>query len=147
MIPLDLPQYAHRMKKENSILRIYDIIRKKYVILTPEEWVRQQFVHWLLEVHRYPKALMRVETGLKYNQRQKRTDLVIYNREGIPFVLVECKSMKVTLNQQVCEQAAQYNTTLKAPYIIITNGYFYQTFYVDQLAKKAEAYQGIPQLT
>ncbi|MCS6795264.1 MAG: type I restriction enzyme HsdR N-terminal domain-containing protein [Raineya sp.] len=119
---LNLPTYEHQIIRKNDKLWIFDVIRKKYVLLTPEEWVRQQIICWLVEEYDYPKSLMQIEKEHYYHHKAKRTDIVIYDRVGNPFMLVECKSMNVTLSQAVCEQAFLYNQTLQAPYILLTNG-------------------------
>jgi hypothetical protein len=121
-IPLNLPEYTHKIKKVNGELYIFDAIRKKYLVLTPEEWVRQNIITYLVEVYAYPKALMSVESGLKYHQRLKRSDILVYDLEGKPFFLIECKSMQVGLNQAVLDQMAQYNHIVKAPFMAMSNG-------------------------
>ena len=122
MIQLNLPSYDFKIKKQNGKLYIFDILRKKYIYLTPEEWVRQHFVHYLINEHQYPKSLIQIERGLLYNQIAKRTDLVIYDKSGNPFITVECKAADIALTQSTIDQAAQYNYILKAPYLLITNG-------------------------
>jgi hypothetical protein len=122
MIELNLPEFKPQLKKLKGELYIFDIIRKKYFLLTPEEWVRQSFVNFLINEHHYPPSLMRLESGLKYEKRQKRSDILIYNRLGEPFWLVECKAMQISLNQVVMEQVAQYNHIIRAKYVAITNG-------------------------
>lgn len=101
---------------------IFDVIRKKYIVLTPEEWVRQHFIHFLINSYKYPKSLMKVESGLKYNNLQKRSDIQVYTRKGHPFLVVECKASNVKLDSKVIDQAALYNKSIGADYIIVTNG-------------------------
>ena len=122
VIPLNLPVYEYVLKKESGKIFILDILRKKYLVLTPEEWVRQHFIHYLVNALEYPKALIKVEAGLKFNRLQKRSDIVVFNRDGNPWMLVECKAPEYRLRQLTIEQAAVYNHTLKAQYIVITNG-------------------------
>jgi hypothetical protein len=122
MIKLNLPQFDIKIQDKDGKSEIFDIIRKKYVLLTPEEWVRQHFLHLLINHYKYPKSLIKIETGLKYNQLQKRSDIVVYDREGKPFLIVECKSTDVPLSQKTFEQITRYNFTLKSRYIVITNG-------------------------
>jgi len=122
---LNIPEYEHQFQKIAEKLYIYDIIRKKNILLSPEEWVRQQFIRWLIEEYQYPKSLMQVEKGHQYQSRQKRTDLVVYNRLGAPFMLVECKAMSVAISEKTLEQAATYNKTIQAKYITVTNGLCY----------------------
>ena len=122
MIKLNLPQFDIKIQDKDGKSEIFDIIRKKYVLLTPEEWVRQHFLHLLINHYQYPKSLIKIETGLKYNQLQKRSDIVVYDREGKPFLIVECKSTDVALSQKTFEQITRYNFTLKSRYVVITNG-------------------------
>lgn len=92
------------------------------IFLTPEEWVRQHFLHLLINHLAYPKSLIKVESGLKYNNREKRSDLLVYNRAGNVFMLIECKSYKVEMGQSTLHQLATYNKVLDADYVAITNG-------------------------
>jgi hypothetical protein len=122
MIPLNLPPFDYKLKKAEGKLWIFDVIRKKYIVLIPEEWVRQHFVHYLIYHQQYPKALIRVEGGLNYNQLQKRSDIVVYDRAGLPWMIIECKSPDVPVTDKTVFQASTYNATLKAKYLIVTNG-------------------------
>jgi hypothetical protein len=119
--PLRLPAFNHQVRKQGDILYIYDEIRRKFLQLTPEEWVRQHVVHCLLGLG-YPKGRLQVEGGLQYNQRQKRTDLLAWDAQGAPYLLVECKAPTVRLSAEVWAQAAVYNAVRQAPYVAITNG-------------------------
>lgn len=125
MIALNLPEFAYKLREIEGKLYILDILRRKYVFLTPEEWVRQHFVHFLINQHQYPKALMKNEGGLRYNRLAKRTDIVMYDRNGNPFLVIECKGANIPITQSTFDQAAQYNHTLRAPYIAVTNGLEY----------------------
>jgi hypothetical protein len=122
MIALNLPEYKHRFNKSDKGLQLYDRIRKKFVALTPEEWVRQNFICYLLEEKQFPLSLMAVETGLKFNTLQKRSDIVLYNTLGKPHVVVECKAPEIKLTQDAFDQVARYNWVIKADYLIVTNG-------------------------
>jgi len=122
MVALNLPPYEYTLKRDGDKVFILDVLRKKYLLLTPEEWVRQHFVHYLINELHYPKALMKIEGGLKFNALSKRTDIVIFSRSGEPWMLVECKAPDQKLRQATIEQAATYNHTLRARYIVITNG-------------------------
>ncbi len=103
-------------------MSIFDIIRKKFVMLTPEEWVRQHFIHYLIDHLGYSKGLIRVEFGIQYNELPKRPDILVYDREGRPYALVECKAPDVKITQKTFEQAATYNRVVKARYLMTTNG-------------------------
>lgn len=122
MFKLNLPEYNPTVRKEEGKVWIFDIIRKKYIVLTPEEWVRQHFIHYLIHHLRYPKSLFRVESSLTYNKLQKRSDIVIHNRLGKPWMLIECKSPSVKLTQKAFNQVAVYNMTIGARYVAVTNG-------------------------
>lgn len=119
---LNLPHYEIDIKSSEGKLYVYDIIRKKRVVLTPEEWVRQNFIHHLIKTSGYSKSLIKIESGMKYNQRLKRSDIVVYTRDGNPHLLVECKSFTTKINQSTFDQVAVYNQTIKAKYLMITNG-------------------------
>ena len=121
-MPIEFGQYSFQTKEENGKMFIFDIVRKKYVRLTPEEVIRQTVVHYFVKDLNYPKKFISVEKGLVINELQKRTDVVIYNQSLRPKILVECKQPKVELNQKTIDQAALYNLKLKVPYLILTNG-------------------------
>jgi hypothetical protein len=122
MVQLNLPPFEYKVTKIGEKPHIFDIIRRKYLLITPEEWVRQHVLHWLINQHRYPKSLIRTESGLQYNQLAKRTDILVYDREGKTFLLVECKASHIPLTEAVLEQAIRYNAILQAPYLLISNG-------------------------
>ncbi|MCR5455196.1 MAG: type I restriction enzyme HsdR N-terminal domain-containing protein [Bacteroidales bacterium] len=119
---LNLPQYDLNIKSDAQSKYIFDIIRKKFLVLTPEEWVRQNFVHYLVEALHYPPSLMMTENGLKLFNTQKRSDIVVYDRNGHPLAVVECKAADVKITQETFNQVARYNIKFKAPIIIVTNG-------------------------
>lgn len=102
---------------------MWDIIRKKYVVLTPEEWVRQLLIHYLTEDKGYRPGLLSVEKGLNVNGLARRYDLVVYQNNGAPQLLVECKAPEVSLTDAVMEQAARYNLVLRVPYLLVGNGH------------------------
>jgi len=122
MEKLNLPEFPAKVKQVDGKAMIFDIIRKKYVQLTPEEWVRQNFIYYLVNFLDYPKSLIKVESGLKYNRLLKRSDILIFNRDVEPLVLVECKSSELKITQDVVDQAAVYNKSLNARYLLVTNG-------------------------
>lgn len=122
MIELNLPTFEYKLKKTDNKPFIYDIIRKKYIVLTPEEWVRQHFIHLLINQYQYPKALFAVETGLKYNKMQKRSDILILSRDGSPFLLVECKAPNIAIRDSTFSQIARYNFTIQPQFLAVTNG-------------------------
>ncbi len=121
MEQLNLPQYQHKLKEERGKRYIFDSIRKKYLVLTPEEWVRQNFVQFLVQERNFPAGLIEIEKGLKLNELQKRADAIVYKNSS-PLVLVEFKAPNVEIKQEVFEQVARYNTHFKVPYLIVSNG-------------------------
>ncbi|WP_299253323.1 type I restriction enzyme HsdR N-terminal domain-containing protein [uncultured Cytophaga sp.] len=125
---LNLPTANLKLAKEQGEIYVYDIIRKKNILLTPEEWVRQHFMHYLIHTCKYPKSLFKVETGLQYNSLQKRSDIQIYNRKGSVFMLVECKAFSIPLSEQTLKQISAYNKTIEAEWIVITNGLTHYAF-------------------
>lgn len=145
MEQLQIPQYDCQVKKIEGELYIFDPIRRKNLLLTPEEWVRQHFVRYLLEEFDYPRGLMRTEGGLRYEQRQKRSDILVYDRNTEPFLLVECKASHIALSQETIEQASQYNYVIKAKYFAITNGLDFIIFKWTEAKGAYIAWQGIPE--
>ena len=122
MHKLNLPEIKATLKKEQGKVWIFDMIRKKYIILTPEEWVRQHFIHYLIYQLNYPRSLFRIEGSLTYNKLQKRSDILIFDRAGKPWMLIECKSADIRLSQKAFNQVAVYNMTVNAKYLAVTNG-------------------------
>ena len=122
MQQLNFPIYNFRFKNSENKLAIFDEIRKKFIILTPEEWVRQHVVHFLILEKKYPKSLINVEKSLKINGLTKRYDVVVYKNDGSILILVECKSTSIKISQTVFDQIARYNLTLNAEYLMVSNG-------------------------
>lgn len=119
---LNLPPCDLRIEEKDDQLYIFDIIRKKLIVLTPEEWVRQHFVHLLVDQLNYPRSLIRTESGLTYFKSAKRSDIIVRDRSGQPFMLVECKSYKLALGRDTLDQLATYNKVIQSPFVAITNG-------------------------
>lgn len=122
MQALNLPTYSFKIKSEKDRNYILDVIRRKYVALTPEEWVRQHFIHYLKEVKNYPLSLISVEAGFSLYNTSKRTDILVYNRLGNVVAMVECKAPEVKINNKVFEQIVRYNLSFKLKFIMVTNG-------------------------
>ncbi len=115
---LNLPYFEFRINKDS----IFDPIRKKWVALTPEEWVRQNFLAYLCQNKKYPKSLIKIEQVIKAFEQTRRCDAVIYTNEIKPLAVLECKKPDVKINEKTFKQIALYNSAIKAPYLIITNG-------------------------
>ena len=145
MYKLNLPDYDPSLKKENGKVWIFDVIRKKYIVLTPEEWVRQHFINYLIAELKYPKSLFRIEGSLTYNKLQKRSDILVFNRNGKAWMLIECKSPTIKLNQKAFNQVAVYNMTLGAKYLAVTNGMAHFCFEAAQTGNEPKALQNFPE--
>ncbi|WP_101907304.1 type I restriction enzyme HsdR N-terminal domain-containing protein [Tenacibaculum dicentrarchi] len=137
MQKLNLPTYKFRLKSNENKTLIFDNLRKKYLVLTPEEWVRQHFVQFLIEEKKYPVTLIALEKQLTINNLKKRTDIVIFSSDGTPNIIVECKAPKIKIAQDTFDQIARYNLKLNANYLIVTNGLEH---YFCQLDKENETY-------
>ncbi|WP_222984270.1 type I restriction enzyme HsdR N-terminal domain-containing protein [Flagellimonas meishanensis] len=122
MQALNFPKYSFRLKSSENSLYIFDGIRKKFVVLQPEEWVRQHVVHFLVFAKGYPKSLINVEKQLVVNKLKKRYDIVVFNPDGKIHLLVECKAPEVKITQNTFDQIARYNYALKSNYLMVTNG-------------------------
>tara|TARA_B110000503_G_C7059761_1_gene376133 strand:- start:677 stop:1129 length:453 start_codon:yes stop_codon:yes gene_type:complete len=122
MQKLNFPTYTFRFKNSENKVSIFDEIRKKFILLTPEEWVRQHVIHFLIEDKKYPKSHINVEKVVKINGMNKRYDAAVFNKDGTLFLLIECKAPEININQKAFDQIARYNMTLKANYLMVTNG-------------------------
>ena len=122
MQKLHFPTYTFRFKNSENKPYIFDEIRKKFVVLQPEEWVRQHCVQYLINEKKYPKLLINVEKELKINNLKKRYDIVVFNNDGTIHLIVECKAPKIIINQSAFDQIARYNLALNATFLMVTNG-------------------------
>lgn len=121
MIKINFSEPTFKIKTENNNNYIFDANRRKWVLLTPEEWVRQNFIEYLIQVKKYPASLISIEKEIKLGELKKRYDIVVYNN-GVPWMIVECKEMETLINESVVQQILNYNQTLQVSYLIITNG-------------------------
>ncbi|WP_158837248.1 type I restriction enzyme HsdR N-terminal domain-containing protein [Polaribacter sp. L3A8] len=122
MQKLNLPTYNFKLKSSENKTLIFDKLRKKYLVLTPEEWVRQHYVSFLIDEKKYPTSLIALEKQLTINNRKKRTDILVFNKEGKHEIIVECKAPSIKITQDTFDQIARYNLKLKATFLIVTNG-------------------------
>ncbi|MDB4926164.1 type I restriction enzyme HsdR N-terminal domain-containing protein [Mucilaginibacter sp.] len=120
--PLNLPPHPFKITDENGQLSLFDEIRKKNIIITPEEWVRQHFVQYLIKQKNYPKSLIKLEGGHKLHGKQKRSDIIAFNSAGEKILLVECKAPSIPIDQKVFDQVARYNIVHKIVLLAVTNG-------------------------
>ena len=137
MQKLNFPEYAFRFKNSENKVAIFDDIRKKFIVLTPEEWERQHVVHFLLTAKNFPKSHVNVEKVVKINGMNKRYDIVVYRPDGSIFLIVECKAPSVPISQNTFDQIARYNMILNAGYLMVTNGL---NHYFCQMDNEAERY-------
>ena len=122
MIKIEFPKDQIKILKREGLNEIFDPIRKRWLTLTPEEWVRQNILQYLLIIKNYPASLIAIEKEIKLGELRKRCDIVVYNRQTQPWMIIECKEMNVNLSEKTIEQILRYHITLQAQYLIITNG-------------------------
>ncbi len=143
LIPLNLPSYPFKIIEKGGKYFIFDLLRKKELMLTPEEWVRQHFVQFLIHQKGYSKNLISLEKGLQLNDLKKRTDILVFNLDAIPIMLIECKAPNIKITQDVFDQAARYNMVYKVKYLVVTNGL--EHFYCE-MDYECESYRFIEEL-
>lgn len=144
MKQLNLPEYSFRISGEEGSEMIFDAIRKKYVRLTPEEWVRQNFVRYLIEEGKYPAGLIGIEVLSAFNNLKKRVDVLIHDRAGKPVMIIECKAPDVRIDDDVFDQAVCYNMGFRVPYLVVTNGIDHYACRIDHELKKYDFLNVIP---
>lgn len=142
-IPLNLPPFPFKLNQEGNKLYIFDELRKKQLLLTPEEWVRQHWIRYLMDQKRFPKALLKVEGGLKLNTLSKRTDLVLFDRNGQRLLIAEFKAPQVKITQKAFDQVARYNMVHQVRYLVVSNGL--QHYYA-KVDFEQETYAFLPEL-
>ena len=143
-VALNLPSYPFKIKEDEKDTYIFDEIRKRYLVLTPEEWVRQHVVQYLILNKYYPKSLIKLEGGLKYNSLQKRSDILLFNNEGHKIMLVECKAPSVKITQSTFDQIARYNFIHRVKLLLVSNGLTHYCCEIDQEAKSYRFLQETP---
>ncbi len=144
MIELNLPPYAYKLKQNNGSVQIWDAVRRKYVALTPEEWVRQHFIAYLVGSKKYPLGRIGNEISLSLNGRSRRCDTLVYDAEGQPLVLIEYKAPHISVSQKVFEQAVRYNICFRVPYIMLSNGISHYCCRIDYDSRKYSFLTEIP---
>jgi len=143
LVPLNLPEPDLKLAREGTKLMVWDNIRKKYLKLTPEEWVRQHLVHYLIKERNFPSSNIALEGGFELNKKSQRTDILVY-KNAEPWLLVECKSPQVNITQNTFDQASRYNLHYKTPYLIISNGLKHFVAQVNHSEKKYEFLDDLP---
>ncbi len=120
--PLNLPNYPLKVTQKGDVFFIFDEIRKKHLVLTPEEWVRQHFIHYLIQEKKFPQSLLQIEGGLNLNQTKKRSDILVYTNLGEKLMVIECKAPNIAVTQATFDQASRYNSVYKSRWLVVTNG-------------------------
>ncbi|WP_347372805.1 type I restriction enzyme HsdR N-terminal domain-containing protein [Aequorivita sp. Q41] len=143
MQKLNFQEYSFRFKSSENKTLVFDEIRKKFVVLTPEEWVRVHTVQFLINEKKYPKSLINVEKQIKINTTVKRYDVVVFNKDGSIFLIVECKAPSIAITQLTFDQIARYNLALQAEYLMVTNGLAH---YFCQMDFEKERYQFLKEI-
>jgi len=122
MIKIEFPKEQPRLRQKESINEIFDSIRKKWLVLTPEEWVRQNIILYLLLQRSFPSSLISVEKEIRLAGLKKRYDIVVFNRQALPWMIIECKEMNTSLSEKTMEQILRYHISIPSKYLVITNG-------------------------
>ncbi len=138
MVQLNLPPYQIRVKETGGRKQIFDILRRKYVALTPEEWVRQHFIHYLIKHKNYPASLLANEVSLQIGEKRMRADSVLYDNQLHPRIIIEYKAPNITLTQKVFDQITVYNLLLHVDYLIVSNG---MTTYICKMEYEKQTYK------
>jgi hypothetical protein len=141
---LHFPQPDLRLRKANDTFQVWDVVRKKWVALTPEEWVRQHLIHFLRDHRGWSDSLMAVEKSVKYNGLNRRPDLVVYTPDTRPLLLAECKAPEVSINQAVLDQAVLYHRALGVSYVLVTNGLHTSCCFINQEVSAIQWLNDIP---
>lgn len=141
---LNLPVYDFRTTQKEGGTYIFDIFRRRWVKLTPEEWVRQHFVRYLTEERHFPASLIAVERSLKFNRQDFRADAVVFSTSGKPLLVVECKAPEVKISQKVFDQIVRYNFEFQVDFLIVTNGIAHYCCKIDKIAQTYEFLKEIP---
>ena len=147
MVALNLPAAPLRLQQKEGRTLVFDILRKRYVTLTPEEWVRQHFTHFLISHKKYPQGSIGNEISIQVGDMSKRCDTVVYDRNAQPLVIVEYKAPSVAITQKVFDQTWRYNLPLRVPYIIISNGLRHFCCKIDYTSNQCQFLTDIPAYT
>jgi type I site-specific restriction endonuclease len=142
--PLNFPLYDIKTRELEGKRVIFDVVRRKWVPLLPEEWVRQHAVQYLLQEKGYPAGLLSIEKGFHFQGMPQRADIVAYNRQGEAVLMVECKAPAVQIEQAVFDQAARYNRVIRAGYLFVTNGLQHYCCQIDWAAQRYQFVDDIP---
>lgn len=142
MIAVNFPEPVFRLKKENEVEFIFDAIRKQWLILSEEEWVRQNFVQYLIQTLQYPAAFIAIEKEIMLGELKKRFDILVYDKDHRPWMMIECKAPAINLNEATLQQVLRYNISVPVPFMVITNGHY--TFGWEKLDRQLNLIQQMP---
>lgn len=143
-VALNFPSYPFKIKQGDNVAYIFDEIRKKFLVLTPEEWVRQHVVQYIIQEKGYPKSLIKLEGGLRLHSLQKRTDIMVYNTLGEKILLVECKAPSVKITQKAFDQIARYNIIHQVPLLFVSNGLEHFTCHINLQERNYQFVENLP---
>ncbi len=144
IVPLNLPKAKLKISRKNEVLYVWCVSRKKTLLLTPEEWVRQHVIHYLVEHKNVPLGLIASEQGIQIHELFRRCDVVVYGRDQKAKLVIECKATDVDLNQHVLQQIAHYNAKLQVDYLWITNGIKHVLYHINRTDKALQVIQELP---
>jgi len=144
---LNFKSYQLKIKNNENKQYVFDEIRKKNILLTPEEWVRQNCIQFLINEKKYPKSLISVEKKISINSLTKRYDIVVFNKDGSIILIVECKSPKVKISQNTFDQISRYNLVFKSKFLMITNGLRHYFCKIDYVNNKCSFLKELPNYT
>ena len=141
---LNLPRAPLRLSRKNEVISVFCVVRKKNLVLTPEEWVRQHIIHYLIHHLATPVGLISSEAGIKVNTLDRRCDILVYGNDKKVKVLVECKAPDISINEKVLHQIAQYNSKIQADYLWLSNGIHHKFYFLDRSQHKLVELEGLP---
>lgn len=144
IVPLNLPQANLKLTKKQGQVYVWCIVRKKTLLLSPEEWVRQHVIHFLINQKEVPLGLITSELGIQIHQLNRRCDVVVYGKDQMPKLLVECKAPEIKLNQNTLQQIAHYNASLNVDYLWITNGIEHALYFINREKNQIQILQELP---
>jgi hypothetical protein len=144
LTPLNLPTHPFKITVKGETYYIFDSIRKKHLVLTPEEWVRQHFIAFLINNKNFPGSLLQIEGGLNLNQTKKRSDILAFNKLGEKLMIIECKAPSIKITQATFDQAARYNSIYKAKWLAVTNGLQHYYAQIDHEKQKFMFIEELP---
>ncbi len=142
--PLNLPTHPFKITEKDNVYFIFDEIRKKHLVLTPEEWVRQHFICYLIKEKGFPSTLLKIEGGLSLNDTRRRSDILVYDKLGEKIMVIECKAPSVPITQATFDQAARYNSVYKARWLAVTNGLNHYYAKVDHVKERFVFVEKLP---